>query len=125
MVDFIVMFINASSGGLAKLVLRRNIVKIDSKEFSIDELMSIQGEIRGYTVVYEFDEESKKYGEIRFPHGYVKFTFRNGVELTYETVNPIVRVEELVVKLNLSFKELGLKPLTLKTSSRDKVVYQR
>lgn len=125
MVDFIILFINMSGSEVSKLVLRKNLVRIDSKEFSIDEIVSILGEIKGYTMMHEFDEKSRKHEEKRVPHGYIKITFKNNVELTYETINPIVKVEDFVVKLNLSFREQGMKLLALKTSSIDKVVYQR
>ncbi|MEM1918500.1 MAG: hypothetical protein QXP72_00610 [Desulfurococcaceae archaeon] len=125
MSNFIIMFLDIREKETHKLVLRREILRIDDSEHALDELSSITGEIVNYVTIYEYDETSRKFKERVLPFGKISLKMKGGRELVFNTINPIVKVEDLVVKLNTVYRECGLTLFTQKSGSARSVSYER
>ncbi|MEM1555192.1 MAG: hypothetical protein QXM54_01480 [Desulfurococcaceae archaeon] len=125
MSNFIIMFLDIREKETHKLVLRREILRIDDSEHALDELSSITGEIVNYVTIYEYDETSRKFKEGVLPFGKISLKMKGGRELVFNTINPIVKVEDLVVKLNTVYRERGLTLFTQKSGSARSVSYER
>lgn len=108
-----------------RFVLRRGAARIDDHDVTLEDLFSITGEISDYITVYEYGEEGRRFREKTLPLGRVIFKIRDGRELVFNAINPIVKVEDIVIKLNAILKERDLNVFTQKTSSTRIVSYER
>jgi len=119
------VFITLKDGGkeLRKIVIKDEEVFIDSKRYSIDDFVSLTGEIVEHIDLYE------KSGEEVFkkivPSGLITFEFKDGFKISFDTLNPIVKVEELVFNLNIMYDSRKMRKFALVETSPYKAVYKR
>jgi len=119
------VFITLKSGGkeAGKIVIKDDEVFIDSRRYTIDDFASLTGEIIEHIDLYE------KSGEEVFkrivPSGLITFEFRDGFKVSFNTLNPIVKVEELVFNLNVIYDTRKMRKFTMVEASIYKTVYKR
>ncbi|OYT38068.1 MAG: hypothetical protein B6U89_06380 [Desulfurococcales archaeon ex4484_58] len=107
-----------------KIVFTDNTIYINDKKYDIEDLLSIEGEIKDHIKIYEYKGEDN-YIEHVLPVGYIRLKFKNNLEVTLETMNPLSKIEELVIKINSLYIDRGVSKLGLIESSIDRVVYVR
>lgn len=108
-----------------RFVLRRGAARVDDNEVSLEEIYSVTGEILDYITIYEYSEDGKRFREKVLPYGKIVVKTRDGKELVFNAINPIVKVEDIVLKLNTVYREKGSPLLIQKTGSTRVVSYER
>ena len=106
-----------------RLVLKNDKLVINKREFLIDEISRIEAEITEHIRVIEY--LGRNITEKTYPSGIIKFKLKNGDEVEVETLNPLTKLEELVLKLNIIYDRLGKPKLYVSESSTYKNVYSR
>ncbi len=124
MQDYILILLVKSNDGFEKLVISRDKLVIGNRNLSIDDLTTVIGEITDHVRIERYSG-SDKLGEEVLPMGRITFKFKNGEEITGEAVNPFVKLEELIIKLNLNYRDKGLPRFRVVESSVNRIVYSR
>jgi len=119
------VFITMKSGDKesSKLVIKDDEVFIDSKRYSIDDFVSLTGEIIEHIDLYE--RTGEEFFKRIIPSGVITFEFKDGFKISFNTLNPIVKVEELVFNLNIIYDSRKMRKFTVVETSTYKAVYKR
>ena len=97
---------NKESGGFDKLVVRDEELIVNKNKFSINDINIIEAEIREHIKVYDYI--GGEYIEKTMPSGTIHLRLRNGYDIIVETLNPLTKLEELVLRLNIIYEDKNL-----------------
>ena len=123
--EFIWIIIDKKDEKLVKQIVSDKKIVLNNKEFDLDKIIHIEGEVIDHVRIYEYDGNGEKKFERILPIGYIRFIFRTGEKLEFMTINPIAKLDELVLTLNLIYGEKGLSKLMLIDSGATKNIYKR
>lgn len=106
-----------------KIILKNENIVMNNKRYSINDINTVEAEILKHARIIEYSGNSKT--EKTYPYGIIKFIFRTGEVIEFNTLNPIAKLEVLVLKLNILYERLNQPKLYVEESSTYKVIYKR
>ena len=124
--EYIFIFLKSRSrkgGEFDKLVIRDDKLIVNNSEFSIDELVKVEAEIIEHITVTTYVNGSSF--DKTYPSGTITFTLKNGESFKVVSLNPLAKLEGLVLRLNTMYEKLGKPKLYIVESSTYRNVYSR
>lgn len=121
---FVYVYMSRERGGAySKLVVSSSKIVVNDLEVDLDDLESIEGEISEHIRVENVFNDRVIVETL--PAGSLKFKLKNRDEIAVSAINPLHKVEDLVLKVNALLSERSAPRLHLKDSSTYKAVYAR
>jgi hypothetical protein len=123
---FIHIFIDENGEYRKFVIYTDRIILPNGKSIGIDKLKYIHGVIRRYGRIYEYRRTGGKTRllEHSVPIGEIIFEYNNE-KYSVNVLNPLNKVEELVLRINAIFMRLGLNKFVLSKSSDTEITYSR
>jgi len=118
-----ILYLKKRDGGFQVLSIVGDKLRIDKNEYELNSIKSLEGAITDHIAISEYSDETVVSKIL--PIGYIKFNLSDGIEIEVETVNPLAKLEELVIWLNMYYRRSGLPDLRIVYSSGERIAYSR